>query len=88
MQFEFDPIKNQENFEKHKIDFVEAQKIWEGEIVQFPSKYEAEARQVVIGMIEEIHWTAIITMRGDIIRFISVRRSRDNEKQIHEQNHG
>ena len=30
------------------------------------------------------HWSAIITRRGDNIRLISVRRSRDEEVEIYE----
>ncbi len=37
-----------------------------------------------IGMIEQKHWSAIITYRDDKIRIISVRRSRDEEIEIYE----
>ena len=28
MEFEFDPVKSEANFYKHKIDFREAQNLW------------------------------------------------------------
>lgn len=39
---------------------------------------------MVIGMINNKHWTAIITYRGDSVRIISVRRSRKEEVDIHD----
>jgi hypothetical protein len=33
----------------------------------------------VIGKLEEKHWSAVVTRRGDNIRLISVRRSREEE---------
>jgi hypothetical protein len=38
---------------------------------------------MVIGMIDGKHWTAIITYRDDLIRIISVRRSRKEEEQLY-----
>ena len=45
----------------------------------FPSGVEKEARFLAIGRIESKHWTAICTMRGEVIRIISVRRARKEE---------
>ena len=39
---------------------------------------------VVIGKMNEKHWSAVITRRSDNVRIISVRRSRDEEIEIHE----
>jgi len=83
MIFEYDNKKSRSNLEKHGIDFIEAQKLWESEIVELSSKNLDEPR--VIGKIGNRFWTAIITMRGrlrDRIRIISVRRSREEEKKI------
>ena len=43
-----------------------------------------EAREVVIGIIEERLWTAVITWRSENVRLISVRRSRDDEKELYD----
>jgi hypothetical protein len=43
-----------------------------------------EPRWVVIGKLEEKHWSAVVTRRGENIRLISVRRSRDEEVAIYE----
>jgi uncharacterized DUF497 family protein len=40
---------------------------------------------LVIGQINRRHWSAVITLRGSVIRLISVRRSRPEEVQLYEQ---
>ncbi len=37
-----------------------------------------------VGRIDQKHWSAVITRRGENIRLISVRRSRDEEVAIYE----
>jgi uncharacterized DUF497 family protein len=44
-----------------------------------------EPRWLVIGRIQRKHWSAVITLRGQAIRLISVRRSRPEEIQLYEQ---
>ncbi|WP_461834291.1 BrnT family toxin [Desulfothermus sp.] len=84
MGFEFDPQKNKKNKEKHGIDFVEAQKLWEDPYrVEIPARYVDEPRYLLIGRIKEKYWSAIFTYRSDKIRIISVRRARKNEKEIY-----
>ena len=85
MRFEFDPRKSAENKRKHGIDFEAAQKLWaDARLVEVPARTTDKARWLLIGKIDEKHWSAVITRRGDIIRLISVRRSRDEEVAIYE----
>jgi uncharacterized DUF497 family protein len=42
MSFEFDENKSATNKIKHGIDFTEAQKLWDFQILQFKLPYEAE----------------------------------------------
>lgn len=49
-----------------------------------PSKNMDELRYLVIGMINEKHWSAIVTYRNENIRLISVRRSRVEEVKFYE----
>ena len=86
MGFEFDSDKSKTNKKKHAIDFIEAQRLWENPTLELSSKNPSEPRKLVIGIIDGIHWTAIITPRGNNTRIISVRRSRDEEKKIYRQN--
>lgn len=86
MEFEFDPRKSQSNQEKHGIDFVAAQAIWEDPaLLEIPARTLDEPRWLVIGRIGRKHWSAVITLRGQAIRLISVRRSRPEEIQLYEQ---
>ena len=87
VDFEFDPGKSAANHRKHGIDFESAQALWkDAGLVILPSRYPEEPRYLAIGRIGRLHWTAIFTERGDTIRLISVRRTRQNEKEIYEQN--
>jgi len=83
--FEFDPDKSRSNQEKHGIDFQRAQAIWEDiDRIEIPARNQDEPRFLIIGKIEEKHWSAVITYRNEKIRIISVRRSRLEEIQIYE----
>jgi uncharacterized DUF497 family protein len=85
MEFEFDLKKSDLNRQKHGIDFSRAQLLWtDPDRIQIPAKDTDEPRFMVIGMIEQKHWSAIITYRDEKIRIISVRRSRDEEIEIYE----
>lgn len=80
MGFEFDPQKSDRNLANHDIDFVEAQQLWnDSNLLEIPARTEDEPRFIVIGQINAKHWSAVITYRGDDIRIISVRRSREEE---------
>jgi uncharacterized DUF497 family protein len=86
MEFEFDPEKSAANLAKHGIDFEAAQAIWDDDSsIAVPAKDgdDGEARSVVIGMIGDKLWSAIITWRGVVVRIISVRRSRDDERMLY-----
>jgi uncharacterized DUF497 family protein len=85
MDFEFDENKSLTNQEKHGIDFIDAQKLWnDPDRIEIPTKNLDEPRYILIAMINDRHWSAIFTYRDDKIRLISVRRARDNEKEIYE----
>jgi uncharacterized protein len=78
--FEFDPAKSQANKAKHGLDFDEAQALWEDpNLLEVVARTADEPRFVVIGLIADKHWSAVITYREDRIRIISVRRARKEE---------
>ncbi|MDZ4870746.1 MAG: hypothetical protein CLLPBCKN_000134 [Chroococcidiopsis cubana SAG 39.79] len=85
MKFEFDEIKSQSNREKHGIDFVEAQELWEDpQRLKIPARTEDEPRYLVVGRIGDKHWSAAIAYRNEKIRIISVRRARQEEVAMYE----
>lgn len=85
IEFEFDEEKSLANFEKHGIDFHEAQALWgDSDLLEFPAKSENEPRFLVIGRITTKNWSAIITYRDERVRLISVRRARKKEVELYE----
>jgi len=85
MECEFDETKSQSNREKHGIDFVEAKELWEDpQRLEILARTEDEPRYLVIGKIEDKHWSAVMTYRNEKIRIISVRRARKEEVAIYE----
>ena len=83
--FEFDDTKSQANLVKHGISFIEAQALWDDpSLLEIPANTEDEPRYLMIGLIQNKHWSAIITYRGSNIRLISVRRSRTEEVALYE----
>ncbi len=83
--FEFDDKKSHANLDKHGIDFVDAQRLWaDPDLIEVRTRSTDEKRSLVIGSIEGRVWSAIITYRGEVIRIISVRRSRKAEIVIYE----
>ncbi|HXZ44247.1 MAG TPA: BrnT family toxin [archaeon] len=85
MEFEFDLRKSEGNKRKHGIDFVEAQALWlDVNRIEIPARTVDEPRTLVIGRIQDRHWSAVVTYREDRIRIISVRRSRKEEVEIYE----
>ena len=82
--FEFDPAKSAANKAKHGIDFEEAKAIWLDENrLEYPVGSETEPRFAMIGMIGEVTWTVIGTVRGENIRLISARRARKEERVLY-----
>ena len=85
MDFDFDPNKSTANKAKHGIDFIEAQVLWDDpNLIEVPARVTDEPRSLVVGKIEEKHWSGIITFRDDRIRIISVCRSRPEEIDLYE----
>lgn len=83
--FEFDEIKSQANLQKHGINFIDAQALWDdSRLLEIPAKTEDEPRYLMIGLINGKHWSAVITYRGSNVRLISVRRSRNEEVALYE----
>ena len=85
MKFEFDLAKSKANAVKHAIDFQSAQKLWTDEqrlVVELVGL--TEPRWLLVARLGGKLWTAVFTRRGENIRIISVRRSREGEKENYE----
>ena len=85
MVFEFDSGKSKRNKEKHGIDFVEAQLLWEdSRAIGFPGKSDDEPRFALVAEVDSKLWVAFYTISEEQTRIISVRRARKAEKELYE----
>lgn len=84
MKFEYDYSKSDSNLLKHGIDFESAQYLWrDPNALQIRAKSDTEERFALIAMMNQSLWIAFYTYRKDVIRIISVRKARENEKRIY-----
>ena len=83
--FEYDENKSRSNLAKHRIDFVESQKLWnDPNLLEIPARTQDEPRFLIIAKIDNKHWSGVITYREQNIRIVSVRRSRTEEIDLYE----
>ena len=84
MIFEYDPVKSASNKQKHGIDFDEAQSLWlDYRRIEIEARTIDEPRKLLIAQWNDEIWSAIYTIRNNAIRLISVRKARENEKEIY-----
>jgi hypothetical protein len=97
MQFEWDSQKSVANKEKHGIDFETAKRLWSDENrLEIHASHPVEDRWILIAKKDNKdkkdkkdkkdskRWTAIYTLRGNTIRIISVRKSREKEVDLYD----
>lgn len=77
LEFEWDPIKEEENVRKHGIDFHEAQSVFVNDLsltINDPDHSFGEQRWLTLGLSAQgKHLVVCHTERGDRIRLISAR---------------
>ncbi len=86
MEFEWDENKNERNKGKHDLSFDTAKDIFDDENrISFPDDRNnyGEERWITIGKLLEILHTVVYTLRNNIIRIISARRSKRNERELY-----
>ncbi len=88
MKFEYDDNKSKTNKEKHGIDFVEAQNLWQNEnaLIVPANIIDDEVRYALISIFKSKCFVAIFALRNEVYRIISVRRCRKNEERNYENN--
>ena len=85
MEFEFDSAKSMSNQVKHGMNFNDAKQLWrDPRVLIIRARHSIEPRWVATACIDQKHWSAIFTYRGERIRIISVRRSRTKEISFYE----
>ncbi len=86
MAFEFDKKKSLANKEKHGIDFLDAQDLWQDDDrIEVEGQDADEVRFIAVGKIWDRYWAAVTTNRADNIRIISVRPARRKERELYEE---
>lgn len=91
MDFEFDPDKDAINRVKHRLPLSFGQRIFDDlfyTITETIRLEDEEQRFKLIGEVDGKLFTAIHTWRGEIIRFISVRRSNSSEQRNYHRDTG
>ncbi len=89
VEFEWDEYKRLSNLEKHRLDFVVAQRLFDGRPLFTTINLDHdEVRLVSTGVDEYRHLTVIWTVREAKIRIISFKRARDAEERNYRQLHG
>ena len=84
IRFDYDLEKSRSNSERHKIDFEEAQKLWDGTHVIIPAKHvSGERRFAVLGLIRGKVYMAICTKRSGAVRIISCHRAGKKWEEIY-----
>ena len=82
MEFQWDEPKRLANVLKHGIDFRRAALLFDGRPhVTVRSTFAAEERFLTTGEVDGRVITVVWTPRGEVVRFISVRRARDAEER-------
>jgi len=81
--FEWDEAKSNANLVKHGMAFDDASEIFYGPVVVKRSNRDNEERWIAIGESNDQIVTVIFTRRNDLIRIISARRPRPDEKRAY-----
>ena len=82
----FDPAKDATNRAKHQLPLAFGDRIFEDDdhlIIPSIREIDGEERFKVVGIVEEKLFTGIFVWRGDLPRFISVRRSNTGEERAY-----
>lgn len=82
----FDPVKDATNREKHGLSLAFGDRVFEDDhhlIIPSIREIDGEERFKIVGSVEEKLFTGIFVWRGDLPRFISVRRSNTGEERAY-----
>ena len=83
MEIEWDESKRLSNLQKHRIDFIGAEKLFDGYTITFEDEreYYGEQRFVTFGRLQSFVVAVVHTEREDNIRIISIRKATKHEER-------
>lgn len=82
-KYERDEAKRIRTLEQRGIDFRAAIAVFDAEPLVIESPRADEKRWIAIGLLHGVEVAVIYTLRGDIIRIITARRARHNERRAY-----
>ena len=88
MRYEWDERKRLTNLEKHGLDSVDVGVVSELPYIVAPSAHDSEERFICIGTLDGRFVTVVYAMRGKVIRIISFRRARHEERKVYQKLYG
>lgn len=90
MRYVWDEAKRKTNLEKHGLDFVDAEKVFNSPLVLFEDNRAAygEQRMVAIGSLQTLIVVLVHVEDDNTIRIISMRQATRNETKLYYQNLG
>ncbi|ODT78652.1 MAG: hypothetical protein ABS76_23320 [Pelagibacterium sp. SCN 64-44] len=83
----FDPAKDAINRQKHKVSLAFGERIFEDDnhlILPSIREVDGEERFKVVGVVDGKPFTGVFVWRGELARFISVRRSNAGEERAYQ----
>lgn len=83
MNYEFDPIKDESNLDKHGLSLADAEGFeWESAVVREDTREQyAEPRFEATGYIGDRLHMMVYCLRGDVVRIISLRKANKREEK-------
>lgn len=90
MRYTWDEAKRQANLQKHGLDFVDAEKVFESPLVLIEDTREAydEQRMIGIGLLDFLVVLIVHLESDEEIRVISMRKAESDETDLYYKNAG
>lgn len=86
MDIDFDTAKDAANIAKHGVSLAFGARVFDDAdhlVLSSIRPIDGEERFKVIGSVDGALWTAVHVVRGNAVRFISVRRSNHGEERAY-----
>lgn len=85
MDFEWNEKKNQKNYEKHGLNFKDADLVFSGSTITFQDDRQeyGEERFITLGELKKRVVVIVHTQRNFVTRIISMRKANEREKKIY-----
>ena len=82
MDLECDENKRESNLEKHELDFVDAARVLQGDLLELDDRHD-EPRVLDFGLLGPTVVPVVYTMRKQTYRIICIRKAKPNEERTY-----